>query len=1141
MDTTHTNPKSERALKEEAVLKFWQENHIFEKSLEKEAPKGEFTFYDGPPFATGLPHAGSLLSSVIKDVIPRYKTMQGYHVRRRWGWDCHGLPIENMIEKELGLKDKTEIEGKIGIEAFNETCRASVMRYAHEWKKYVDRVGRWVEYDNAYKTMDNTYIESVWHALKKMDEKGLLYEGKKVLLYCPHCQTPIAKAEVAMDNSYRDVTEESVYVKFKIKAFPDAYFLAWTTTPWTLPGNVALAVGRDIDYVEAKVGKEILVLAKERLSVLTEPYEVVAEHKGSEMIGMEYEPLYEIPAARETGKKGWYVTEADFVTTTDGTGLVHTAVIYGEDDYALGLKNDLPMIQLLDGAGHFNALAPEFIRTQYFKKAEKLVKEDLETRHLLYKREMHTHSYPHCHRCGTALLYNAISSWFLNIQKVKDRMIALNEEVNWFPAHLKHGRFLNIVENAPDWTISRNRYWAAPLPIWKDENGKVTVVGSLDDFKKYAKKSGNRYFAIRHGESLSNAKEIVANTVGHEYDRLSDVGKEQVRKAAAQLAGNNIDVIITSDFVRAKETAEIAADVFGLPKDAVVYDSRIGEINAGIYNGKSYKEYHLGLAEHTKENPLTASVPEGESLTDIRGRVGEFLYDLEKKYQGKNILISTHSTPAWMLTMIGLGQSMGAEHSEWYRPENQSPKVGDFKKFTNAEVRELSFVPLPHNKHFELDLHRPYIDEVELVTEEGKPLKRIPEVIDGWVESASMPFAEYHYPFENEEAFKHHFPGHFVAEYIAQTRTWFYYMHVVAVMLFNKPAFTNVITTGNILAKDGSKMSKSKGNYTDPLILLDTIGADAFRYYLMSSVVMQAEDASFKDEEVKDVHNRLLNILANTFTFYELYADGTPANGEKSPRVLDRWILARLEELLKEVTEALEAYDLVRASRPIKDFVADLSTWYVRRSRDRFKGEDKEDKQHALATSRYVFKELSKIMAPIMPFMAEEIYQKVREDNEPVSVHLTTWTEKKKSLLARFTSEKKPVVLEHMAETRRLVSLALELRSKANIKVRQPLAKLAVKSLQLAAEYQDIIKDEINVKEVVSDPSLVEEVFLDTTLTPALIEEGKVRDVIRSVQEWRKTNNLKPGERAAYTVPAGEEAFFAAHALEIKKAGNIDF
>src|SRR3989344_5925385 len=457
--------KSDSAKREEKILAFWKENHIFEKSQLKPAPKGEFVFYDGPPFATGLPHYGSLLSSIIKDVIPRYKTMQGFHVRRRWGWDCHGLPIENMIEKELGLKSKKEILA-LGIDNFNKACRSAVLRYAHEWKQYIDRVGRWVEFDNAYMTMDNTFIESVWWFLKENYKKGLLYEGRKVLLYCPHCETPLAKAEIAQDNSYKDVTEESVYVKFKIVGFPDAYFLAWTTTPWTLPGNVALAVGENIDYVEANVGKEILVLAKERLSIITEPYEIVAEHKGKEMVGMEYEPLYEIAAVKNTGKKAWYVTSAGFVNTEEGTGVVHTAVIYGEDDYELGLKLDLPMVPLLDSAGHFNNQSPKFIQGEYFKKAEKAIKEDLEKKNLLFKREAHTHSYPHCHRCGTALLYNALSSWFIDIQKKKERMIDLNKKINWTPEHLKYGRFLNNVESAPDWTISRNRYWASPLPIW---------------------------------------------------------------------------------------------------------------------------------------------------------------------------------------------------------------------------------------------------------------------------------------------------------------------------------------------------------------------------------------------------------------------------------------------------------------------------------------------------------------------------------------------------------------------------------------------------------------------------------------------------------------------------------------------------
>lgn len=1125
--------KSERAQKEEKILQFWQENKIFEKTLEKNAPKGEFVFYDGPPFATGLPHAGSLLSSVIKDVIPRYKTMRGYHVRRRWGWDCHGLPIENMIEKELGIKDKTEIEGKFGIKAFNEACRASVLRYAHEWKGYVDRVGRWVEYDNAYKTMDNSYIESVWNALSEINKKGLLYEGRKVLLYCPHCQTPIAKAEIAMDNSYKDVTEESVYIKFKIKGFDKAYFLAWTTTPWTLPGNVALAVGKDIDYVEAKVGEEIYVLAKERLSVITEPYEIVAEHKGGEMVGMEYEPLYEIEAVKDSGKKAFYVAEADFVTTTDGTGIVHTAVIYGEDDYNLGLKLDLPMVPLLDHAAHFNELSPELIHGQYFKKAERYVKEDLEKRNLIFKKENNTHSYPHCHRCGTALLYNAISSWFINIQKVKDRMIALNEKVNWVPDHLKHGRFLNIVENAPDWTISRNRYWAAPLPIWKDEAGNITIVASIEALRKHTQKSGNKYFVMRHGGTEGNKKEIVSYK-NEATDHLTEEGRSQAEISAQKLKDEKIDFIVASPFTRTRETAEIVRAELGLPESAVVFDERLREVNPGEFDGKNWTDYHNYIYTATGRKWFETPIPGGESLKEVGKRIGECLYELENKYQGKNILLVTHGGSAWLTYVVaGLYQPENQE----YHKANTHVFVKEFKRFDNAEVRELPFVPLPHNDNFMLDLHRPYIDEIAL-EKDGKNLKRIPEVIDGWVESASMPFAEYHYPFENKDTFESSFPGDFVAEYIAQTRTWFYYMHTVAVLLFNSISFKNVISTGNVLAADGSKMSKSKGNYTDPLILLDRVGADAFRYYLMSSVVMQAEDMLFKDEEAKDIHNRLVNILANSFTFYELYADGTPA-GKGSKNVLDKWILSRLNETISSVTEAMEVYDMVRASRPLKDFVSDLSTWYIRRSRERFKGEDAEDKAEALSTTRFVFKEFSTLIAPIMSFIAEEIYLKVREKDEPESVHLASWPEIKKSFLSSLISSDKNI-LKDMEETRRVVSLALEARMKANIKVRQPLAKLEIKT-QLPSEYLEIIKDELNVKEVVTNPSLETEVKLDTTLTPELEEEGKVRDIIRAIQEWRKEQDLKPGDKARYQIPVGEEELFRKFASEIQKVTNVEF
>lgn len=1084
--------KSERAQKEEKILQFWKENKIFEKTLEKCSPNGEFVFYDGPPFATGLPHAGSLLSSIIKDVIPRYKTMRGFHVRRRWGWDCHGLPIENMIEKELGMKDKTEIENKIGIKVFNESCRASVLRYAREWKNYVDRVGRWVEYDNAYKTMDNSYIESVWHALGQIHKKGLLYEGKKVLLYCPHCQTPIAKAEVAMDNSYKDITEESVYVKFKIKNFPNAYFLAWTTTPWTLPGNVALAVGKSIDYVEIKIGDEILVLAKDRLSMIPNSYQIVAEHKGEEMLGMEYEPLYEIAATKDSGQKGWYIAAANFVATEEGTGIVHTAALYGEDDYNLGVSLDLPMVQLLDAGGHFNEEAPEFIQNQYFKKAEKAIKDDLERRGLIFERKQYVHSYPHCHRCGTALLYNAVSSWFINIQKVKQKMVQLNEKINWIPKHLKHGRFLNIVENAPDWTISRNRYWASPLPIWKTQKGEIYVIDSLDELKKYTKKSDNKYFSMRHGES-DNIVKGVGDMIGDPNNHLTEKGIREVESATKNL--KHIDLIFTSPFPRTCETAQIVQKELMLPDEGLIIDERLREVG------------------------------ESENASELRCRIGEFIFDIENKYLSKNILLISHGMPMWVLHRVAIG-----EHSDNFILGEQH---------NLAEIKKLEVFSFPHNDNFELDLHRPYIDEVDLISENGASLKRIPEVIDGWVESASMPFAEYHYPFENKKTFLSRFPGDFVAEYIAQTRTWFYYMHAVATILFDNIAFKNVVSTGNVLAKDGSKMSKSKGNYTDPLILLDNIGADAFRYYLMSSVVMQSEDMLFKDEEIKEIHNRLINILWNSFNFYELYADETKASTQ-STNILDRWIISRLDYLNNEISVAMDDYDLVRAARPIRDFVTDLSTWYIRRSRERFKRDNIEDKKRALATTRYVFKEFAKLIAPIMPFIAEDIYQKVMEDSDPGSVHLCDWPKVKRSLLSLFRSSDIKI-LKDMEEVRRLVSLALEARAKVNIKVRQPLSELKVKNTKLGREFLQLIRDELNVKSIIMDANLASEIELNTNLTDELIEEGKVRDAIRAIQDIRKEKGLTPKEKMSYIVPEQDKEFFTRHASEIKRATNIEF
>ncbi len=1091
--------KSDVARREEEILAFWKEHSVFEKTLAQDAPKGEFVFYDGPPFATGLPHQGSLLSSVSKDVVPRYKTMRGYRVRRRWGWDTHGLPIESLVEKKLGLKNKKEILA-LGIEEFNETARAMVLEYVHEWKRYVERVGRFVDFDNSYKTMDNTFIESVWWGLKEIHKKNRLYEGRKVLMYCPHCETPLAKAEIAMDNTYKDVTEETATVAFKVRERENTYLLAWTTTPWTLPGNVALAVGPDIDYVTVEKDGRHFILAKERLSAVLPDGKVVSEEKGSSLVGLSYEPLYEISkVAAHEGKK-WTVLPADFVTIHDGTGVVHTAVIYGEDDYALGLKEGLPMVPLLNPNATYNDDAPEFLRGQYIKKAEPLIKEDLEKRGILFAREMHTHSYPHCYRCGTPLIYNAVSSWFIDIQSIKDKLRSENEHVSWAPDHLKHGRFMHIVENAPDWTISRNRFWASPLPIWKDAQGNVTVIGSLEELKERTKKNGNAFLAIRHGESENFHTGVVSSD--RTRNPLTEKGRSDVLARAQELKGRGITKIYSSPLIRTKETAEIIAKELELE---IVIDERLHELSFGVLEEKTYDHFFAW-----RDNASYDDAPiGGESYEQAKQRFGEFLYEKEAELSNETVLVVTHGVGLESFSVLAKGLSgTEARTIVW----NMSTKP--------ADVVEIPFVPLPHNRKYELDFHLPYIDRIQLVDEKGETLTRIPEVVDCWVESGSMPFAEYHYPFENKEEFEKRTPGDFVSEYIGQTRAWFYYMHAISVSLFNHAPFRNVVTTGTVLAGDGAKLSKSKGNYTDPYVLFDQYGADAFRFYLMGSVVMQAEDLTFRDEDVKEAQNRVVNMMRNIHAFYGLYKQDLHEDEKESSHVLDRWILARLAEVIATTTDAFDRYDIIRAVRPMREFIDDLSTWYVRRSRDRIKSDNEQDKQAALRTLRHVLCEFSKIIAPVMPFVAEEIYLDVKRDSDPESVHLTSWPQTKTKVFADFFGKKNATqLITDMKRVRTLSSTALMERQKVGVKVRQPLGSLSFGGAPLAPELRALIAEELNVKEVRVDSTLSDgEVKIDATLTPELIAEGDVREFARALADARKAMDLAPRDRVTLVV-----------------------
>lgn len=1106
-----TQKKSETAAREEKILEFWREHKTFERSLEKQAPQGEFVFYDGPPFATGLPHHGSLLSSIIKDVIPRYKTMRGYRVRRRWGWDTHGLPIESLVEKELGLKTKKDILD-IGIATFNEKARSMVLRFVDEWEKYIERIGRWVDFKNSYKTMDNTFIESVWWALKQLWDKELLYEGRKVLMYCPHCETPLAKAEIAMDNTYKNITEEAVTVKFKLKSGQkirgtevgdNTFILAWTTTPWTLPGNVALAVGEEIEYeVGAQKGERLIYATKlkSKLGIDGDP-EQGGLLLGKYLVGIEYEPLYDIKPMQS--EKSHRVYAADFVSTDEGTGIVHTAVMYGEDDFVLGQKEGLPMVQMLAPNGTYLDIAPEFLRGTYIKDAERDIKKDLEARGLLFKRENNTHSYPHCYRCGTPLIYNAVASWFINIQKVKGTMMSENKKIQWVPEHLRDGRFGNIVESAPDWTISRNRFWASPLPIWKSKSGKVLVIGSLDELKKRVKKSGNTYFVMRHGESDTNVRGVVSGNTDAPF-HLTVQGRAQVLAAAAGFAETTIDRIYVSPLMRTRETADILATALGIP-DRVHVDERLRELDFGEWEGKDHAEW---LAAFPDAADRFETKPRGgETFLDVQRRVGSFLREIELRHTNERIVIVSHATPIRMMHAVCEGRTR-EQTIELFAPE--FPPV--------ASVAQISFGLLPWNDAYELDLHRPYTDNLVLIGDDGEEYTRIPEVVDCWVESGSMPFAEYHYPFENTAEFEQRAPGDFIAEYIAQTRTWFYYMHAMGVLLFNRLAFRTVVSTGTILAADGEKISKSKRNYTDPLALIDQYGADAMRLFLMSSPVMQAEDLRFRDEDVRDAHNRTIQILWNTFKFFDLYQkdfDGT-TDAYASAHVLDRWILALLERLVVEMTAAMDAYDTPRACRALRAFVEDYSTWYVRRSRERVKSEW-HDKHYSLATQREVLRTLAKLIAPLTPFIAEALWRGIEGGG---SVHLEAWPESRSHWWEQFMHAHE-AVLADMATTRATVSRALEARDKAGIKVRQPLRLLRIQA-NLKDENLDVIREEVNVK-AVEIADIEGDVELDTELTPELKEEGFVRDLIRAIQGARKEAGLQPGESATVTLQASDD------------------
>ena len=843
--------------REKETLKFWKDNQIFEKSVQLRQGAPAYTFFDGPPTANGKPHIGHVLTRAMKDIIPRYKTMRGYDVLRKAGWDTHGLPVELEVEKELGLDGKEQIE-QYGVIPFIQKCKESVWKYKGEWEVMSDRMGFWADMDNPYITYDNDYIESEWWALKAIYEKGLLYKGHKIVPYCPRCGTALSSHEVAQ--GYKEVKETSATVRFRVPDEENTYFLAWTTTPWTLPSNVSLCVNPDVTYAYVRVdGKETLIMAKDLIGTVLEGHEteIVKEVLGKELEYKHYEPLFECTRKAAGGKDAFYVMVDDYVTTTDGTGIVHNAPAFGEDDYRVCKKYDLPFVQMVDSKGEMCGGTPW--DGVFVKKADPMVLKDLDERGLLFAAPRFEHSYPFCWRCDTPLIYYARSSWFIAMTKVKDRLIDYNRRINWIPETIKEGRMGNFLENVIDWGISRERYWGTPLPVWVcDKCGKIHVVGS--------------------------------------------------RKELSELTGCDENV----------------------------------------------------------------------------------------------------------------------------------------------------------------ELHKPYVDPLTWKCECGGTMRREPVVIDCWFDSGSMPFAQWHYPFENKDKFERRYPANFISEAIDQTRGWFYTLSAIAACLFDSPAFLNCIVLGHVQDKEGRKMSKHIGNVVDPWVLLDNQGADAVRWYFYTSSMPWLPNR-FSAEAVSESQRKYMGTFWNTYAFYILYADIDNFDPTRHKLVrenltpMDRWILSRLNTLMGRVEAYLDDLKMTEAGREMQDFMDDLSNWYVRRCRERYWGKDMTpDKEAAYMTLYTVLNTMALISAPFTPFMSETMYQnmvRTVDKSAPESIHLCDWPKKDESFID-------PELEANMAAVLDIVVLGRSARNAANIKNRQPVASMYVQGKALPDMYVSIIADELNVKEV---------------------------------------------------------------------------
>ena len=920
----------------------WKKDKTFEKSVNNRSIDNAYVFYDGPPFITGVPHYGTLLSSIIKDAVPRYHTMKGKRVERVWGWDCHGLPAENFVEKQLVITDRRQIltnkdqkapldkDGNalatISLEDYINTARQSMVENSETWEPIVDRVGRWVDFKGAYRTMDKKYMESVWWAFKKLYDAGKIYEGEKVLMFDTKFATPVSKAEVTMDNdAYQTVTDPSVYAKFKIlndDTFSDTFVLAWTTTPWTLPANLMLAVNPEMTYVEVEVSlpestrSDRLILAKSSLENVMKDeknkpldFKILQEFLGKKLVGKKYQPI-DAGSTWPESDKIHTIYEADFVTNESGTGIVHIAPAYGEDDFELAKSLGVSAFHVIDDNGYYT---DTIYKGQEVWASNKQIAKDLKEKGIAWKIEYIRHEYPFNPRSKQRIMYRAIPSWFFDIQNSKPLMLEQNENINWFPEHLKHGRFAKNIEQAPDWNLSRDRFWATAMPVWRGDKGSIRVVGSYEELKK----------------------------------------------------------------------------------------------------------------------------------------------------------------------------------------------------LSGAELE---------------DYHRPWVDNITFEID-GERFTRIDKVLDGWFESASMPFAQLHYPFENKQKFEQNYPADFIVEYIGQIRAWFYYVHVLNTALaetgaygeiVQKNAFKNVITTGVVAGNDGRKMSKSLGNFTDPNELMDKFSADSLRFLLLSSPLLSGEDFTLLDKDVGDVA-RKLTMLWNMYDFFTMYAevDGWEWNGstedpsDNLENPLDQWIVSRLHQTMSELERNMDAYNIPDALSPVLPFIDDASNWYVRRSRRRFwKSGDDQDKNDAYKTLHYVLTQSAIMLAPFTPFLSEELYHNLTGSTE--SVHLLDWPE---------IGAINKLVVNDMNVLRDQITQALSLRAKAGIKIRQPLASVTVPTISESVDAEAILMEELNVKSVENG----QEVGIDLNITTDLKEEGLSREIIRVVQNARKKAGLNVDDRIKLDISYEQE------------------